>query len=305
MASAEAAKLPLAAVAPNVNMLRIDGMPALGGGFRPPKGRPGRLRDTLMHKINDRLLDITPLNDARRELGLSPVATMDAMVRRADRVILLTSTAFDFTPPSLDPQVVYGGIPLPRQPEMTWMPPWTDDGRPAVLVSLGTTYQQQEALLQRVVDALGRIDAHAVVTLGGGLAGHRVARVPDNVHVVDAAPHGAVLPHVELCITHGGHGTVVRSLAAGVPVLVVPMGRDQPDNAVRAVAAGAGVRASRKAGVDDLQRVIAMALLDRELRAAARSMAERMAPELGAPAAIDALEGMVRDLRDGHDATMS
>lgn len=110
MAAAEHARCPLAAVAPNVNMLRIDGMPAMGGGFRPPKGRPGRVRDAAMHKLNDRLLDLTPLNEARQQLGLPNVPTMDAMVRQADRVILLTSKAFDFTPPSPDPQVVYGGV---------------------------------------------------------------------------------------------------------------------------------------------------------------------------------------------------
>jgi MGT family glycosyltransferase len=254
-----------------------------------------------MHKINDRLLDLTPLNEARKQLGLPPVATMDAMVRRADRVILLTSEAFDFRPPSPDPQVVYGGVPVPRRSETTWTPPWPDDGRPAVLVCLGTTYQQQEALLQRVIDALARIEAHALVTLGGGLAGHRPERVSDHVHVVDSAPHGAVLPHVELCITHGGHGTVVRSLAAGVPVLVVPLGRDQPDNAVRAVASGAGVRVSRRSSADDLQRTISVALLDRSLRRAARTMAECMARDVGAPAAIETLEAMVGSRTGGRE----
>jgi MGT family glycosyltransferase len=294
MAAAEAAGLPLAAVAPNVNMLRADGVPALGGGFRPPKGPLGRLRDAAMHKLNDRLLDIGPLNAARAELGLPPVASMDAMVRRADRVILLTSAAFDFTPTIPDPQVVYGGVPEPRQPTLTWSPPWLDDGRQAVLVALGSTYQRQEELLQRVIDALALIDCHALVTLGPGLAGLSPDRVPDNVHVVDSAPHGAVFPHVGLCISHGGHGTVVRSLAAGVPLLVVPMGRDQPDNSVRVVAAGAGIRLPKRAKVETLREAISVALLDRELHEAARALAARMAPELGAPAAVHALELLAR-----------
>ena len=68
-----------------------------------------------------------------------------------------------------------------------------------------------------------------------------LTRVPSNVHVVESVPHGAVLPHVDLAITHGGHGTLIRALACGVPVMVVPISRDQPDNAARAVHHGVGI----------------------------------------------------------------
>ena len=102
-----------------------------------------------------------------------------------------------------------------------------------MLLSLSTTYMQQEDLLQRLVDALGQVDCHALVTTGPGLRSRPLARVPSNVHVVESVPHGAVLPHVDLVITHGGHGTVIRALAGGVPVMVVPISRDQPDNAAR------------------------------------------------------------------------
>jgi MGT family glycosyltransferase len=289
LAAAEASGLPFAAIAPNVNMLRAPGIPAIGGGFRPARGPLGRLRDRAMHGLSDRMLRVRSLDGLRAGLGLPPVHTMDAMVRRADRVILLTSAAFDFTPTAPDDQVVYGGIPEPRDDGVAWTPPW-EAGAPAVLVALGTTFQDQGELLDRLTTALGGVACQALVTLGPGLAGHRLPRVPGNVHVVDVVPHGAVFPHVDVCVTHGGHGTVVRALAAGVPVLVVPNGRDQADNAARAVALGAGRRMSARASVDRLRDAVTDALVDGPLREAAHAVASRLAPDLGAPRAVAALE---------------
>ncbi len=235
------------------------------------------------------------MNDTRRDLGLEPVGSLEASVRRADRVIFLTSEAFDFTPTRRDPHVVYGGIPIPanERGDVEWSPPWSNDGRPAVLLSLSTTYMAQEGLLQRLVDALGMVDCHALVTTGQGLRSHSLARVPDNVYAVESVPHGVVLPHVQLVISHGGHGTVVRSLAAGVPVMVVPISRDQPDNAVRVVHHGAGLKMSKRSSPNKFADAIRRALADGEMRARAAELAERMSPDVGAPKAIEALEALV------------
>ena len=150
------------------------------------------------------------LNDTRRELGLDPVGSLEQSIRRADRVIFLTSEAFDFTPTTPGPaRRVRRASPTPpsERAPVAWTPPWPQDGRPSVLLSLSTTYMQQEDLLQRLVDALGQVDCHALVTTGPGMRSRPLARVPSNVHVVESVPHGAVLPHVDLVITHGGHGT--------------------------------------------------------------------------------------------------
>ena len=149
---------------------------------------------------------------------------------------------------------------------------------------------QQEDLLQRLVEALGRVDCHALVTTGPGLRARPIAVVPSNVHVVESAPHGAVLPHVDLVITHGGHGTVTRSLAAGVPVMVVPISRDQPDNAARVVHHGVGIKVSKRSSPEKFATAVRRVLADDAIRANAHRMAERLAPDVGAPKAIAALE---------------
>ena len=109
-AGAEHSGLPTAAVAPNVNMLRAPGVPPMGSGLRPLDGRVGRVRDAALHWLNDVLMGTGTLNDTRRELGLAPVGSLEQSVRRADRVILLTSEAFDFAPTTPDPATAAGRI---------------------------------------------------------------------------------------------------------------------------------------------------------------------------------------------------
>jgi len=270
----------------------VPGVPPVGSGLQPMAGRLGRLRDNALHRLTDVLLGTGSLNETRRELGLDPVVSLEESVRRAERVIFLTSAAFDFPPDRPDPSVVYGGIPIPaneRRP-VNWVPPWPADGRPAVLVSLSTTYMNQEALLQRVVDGLALVDCHALVTTGPGLRSRPLTVVPRNVQVAESVPHGAVFPHVDLVISHGGHGTIIRALAAGVPVMVVPISRDQPDNAARVVFHGVGTKVSKRSSPAKLATAVRRALDDRVLHGNTAAMAERLAPDLGAPTAVATLE---------------
>jgi UDP-glucoronosyl and UDP-glucosyl transferase len=91
-------------------------------------------------------------------------------------------------------------------------------------------------------------------------------------------------------LTHGGHGTVIKALTAGVPLVVVPLGRDQPDNAARVVHAGAGLRLSKKAGVPALRDAIARVVDEPRYRAAARRMAATLAAERDEGLVVDELE---------------
>ena len=114
----------------------------------------------------------------------------------------------------------------------------------------------QAPLLQAAADALGALDVHGLVTTGPTVEAGAVA-APGNVVVRQWVPHARVLPHCAAVVTHGGHGTVIKALAAGVPLVVVPQGRDQPDNAARVVHAGAGVRVKGRPATARLEAAIA------------------------------------------------
>jgi UDP:flavonoid glycosyltransferase YjiC (YdhE family) len=99
-------------------------------------------------------------------------------------------------------------------------------------------------------------------------------------------------PRASLAVTHAGLGTVHAALAAGVPLVCIPDGRDQGDNAARVVAAGAGVRVRRRVSSSTLRRTIFAALEDGSLTEGAARLADAFAREDGAVGAVDELEAL-------------
>ncbi|HVM14433.1 MAG TPA: nucleotide disphospho-sugar-binding domain-containing protein, partial [Egibacteraceae bacterium] len=179
------------------------------------------------------------LNRARASQGLSPVAHVLDQGRSAARVLILTSRAFDLQA-ELPPVVKYVG---PRLDDPAWVGSWSpppgDD--PLVLAALSSDYQAQEDLLGRIIAALGQEPVRGVVTTGRGIDPGTYLASP-NVQVVRAAPHREILQEASLAVTHAGHGATIKALAAGVPLVCLPMGRDQFDVAARVTHAGAGIR---------------------------------------------------------------
>jgi MGT family glycosyltransferase len=219
----------------------------------------------------------------------------------------MTSPAFDFGADSLPPNVVYTG-PVLEDPDWAepWVSPWpSTDTRPLVLVGFSTTFQNQVEVLRRIITALAAMPLRAIVTIGPGLGGQAFA-APPNVHVCASAPHGEILRHASATITHAGHGTVMRALAAGVPLVCMPMGRDQNDNAARVVARGAGVRLKPNAKVDAIQVAVRTLLDSPTYRANAQALGQQIFDDARQSPAISILEEVAaRRVRDGEGAAMS
>jgi MGT family glycosyltransferase len=276
------------------------GLPPFGTGWRPARGPLGRARDAAMARIGRRLWDrgLPAVNEARTGLGLDPLPTLWAQLDRAEQVLVLSSAEFDF-PGDLPANVSYVG---PRLDDPEWVEPWEppagDD--PLVLVALSSGPQDQLALLRTVVDSLAGMPVRGVVTTGNAIDPADVA-APAHVQVVRSAPHNRVLEQASAVITHGGHGTVVKTLAAGVPQLVVPMGRDQLDNATRVTARGAGVRVKPSTKPAVIAAALRGVLDDPAYRSAAERLGAALRADAHSGAAIDALER----LGDGSAAVLA
>jgi UDP:flavonoid glycosyltransferase YjiC (YdhE family) len=176
----------------------------------------------------------------------------------AGAVLALVPPGFD-APRTLPANTAYVGPindprpiePLdPRDADLLARP-----GDPWVLLSLSTTLQGQAALLPLLLDAVAGLPIRVLLTLGGVLPVSAV-EAPANVTVRGYVPHDLVLPRMAAVVSHGGLSTITAALTAGVPLVCVPQGRDQFDNAERVLAAGVG----RVVAVDAPAAEIAMAL---------------------------------------------
>ena len=295
--AAQAARLPVVPIVPNIWALPTSGAPAIGPGFPLAKGAPGRARDAALRGTVNRILGrgLPTLNAARSDLGLPPLRSFYDQVLDTDRIVVLSSPTFDFGSPFVPTNVTYTG-PILDEPSWAeaWQAPWPETNRdPLVLVGFSSTFQEQGPLLRRVVEGLSTLPVRAVVTLGQMLPDGEVLST-ENVAVVPSAPHGPILREASLTITHGGHGTVMKSLAAGVPMVCIPMGRDQNDNAARLVHHGAGVRLPTRASAARIAKATQEILSRPEFAAAAQRLAATMAAESGTIDLVAELEAQAQ-----------
>ncbi len=174
-----------------------------------------------------------------------------------------------------------------------WEAPPGDD--PLVLASLSSDFQDQEGVLRRIVQALGTLPVRGVVTTGLGVDPSVVTQVPDNVLVVRSAPHNQVLATAAACLTHCGHGTTIKALAHGVPVVGIPMGRDQHDVAARVVHRGAGLRLDATSAPADIAAAVRRVLDDPSYAEAAARIATAIRSEVAEDRAVVELEALAAE----------
>jgi MGT family glycosyltransferase len=211
---------------------------------------------------------------------------------RADRLLVMTSQAFDFEADELPANVRYVGPQLEPTSQSDWQAPWpSSDSRPLVLVGLSTSQMNQEPVLRKLIRVLGGMEVRALVTTGPALdpGGFDPSA---NVAVRSFVPHADVIPQSDLVITHAGHGTVIRALAAGSPLVCVPLGRDQFDITARVVWHGAGLKVSAKATEAALKEAIAHVLEDPSFRHSAKTLAKAISQETEQDLAVRELEGL-------------
>ena len=299
---AEKAGVRSAVVIHQIYPLPAEGVPPFGPGLQPARGVPGRLRDTLIRRVLVRSFapGLKALNRARSGLGLSPLDDPFGQITGADRALVLTSPEFDFAGSAPLPETVrYTGPVLDRTAPDAWESPWApDDDRPLVLASFSTTFMDQLGLVERAVEALGGLPVRGLVTTGPAVDPARLDP-PENVRLERFVPHAAVLRHARLVITHAGMGTVHAALAAGVPLVCMPGGRDQDDVAARVVFHGAGLRVGQGSSAGKFRRTVERALADESLRENALRFAREFEGQDGAARAADELEAL-GTARFGH-----
>lgn len=219
--------------------------PAFGPGFPPPRNWLDRQRDRLVWAVQNvsTRKSLKALNTFRAKVGAAPLGGPQDIFQQADLLLYLTAEPFEY-PRAVWPKTVHAIGPG------LWAPPgeapdWLDNlPRPRVLVSVSTEFQQDGAIIETALAALADEPGSVIVTTAA-LDPDTFSAPHDRVRITRFLPHAEVIPEMDVVVTHGGMGTTQRSLSAGVPVCVVPWGRDQSESARRADQSGAGTMVPR------------------------------------------------------------
>jgi MGT family glycosyltransferase len=153
-----------------------------------------------------------------------------------------------------------------------------DKGRPRVYVSLGTVFNRKPALFRRIIDAFADGKIQLVISAGKAYPRLRVLELPPGTILAASVPQVELLGRVDAVISHGGNNTVNETLAAGKPLLVMPVGGEQADNAARVVHLGFGLRADmRQASSHEIRAKVDRLLSEADFIGRTRRAAELLA----------------------------
>lgn len=310
MSLADAGDLPWAVFSPFTPFLRSRGMPPVGPGFRPLPGRAGAFRDWGVRLVVDRVMDrpvLPRINALRHRLRAPEVGSVDEFMRRAPLMLVVGGEPFEYPHPDWGDRVhpvgacaseVEAPSPDALSPEALAAQAVPETGRPVVLVTTSSIRQADDVLGRTALEALADQPVHVVVTFPAGVPAG--LEIPPNATVRQFVPHGQVLDRAVCVVTHGGMGATVRALDRGVPVCVVPFGRDQHEVAMRVEVAGCGTRlAARRLTRERLRAKVFEAMTMTE---GARRVADGFAATGGVARGADLVEQLVPAPRLGGRA---
>lgn len=233
------------------------------------------------------------LDEVRAENGLPPDS--DLMMLRRHLVLS------PFPPGYRDP-----GFPLPATahsirpavfdakgadaPE--WITRLAD--MPTVYFTLGTVFNRESGdLFARVLAGLRDLPINVIVTVGRHIDPAEFGPQPDHVRIEQFIPQAQLLPHCDAVVSHGGSGSVIGALAHGLPMVLIPMGADQPLNGGRCEALGVGrVLDAVEATPEMIGEAVRVVLGDAGYREAAERLRDEMAALPGADYAVRLIEGL-------------
>jgi UDP:flavonoid glycosyltransferase YjiC (YdhE family) len=291
-AAALAAQLenrPWVSLVPHVMPMGQPGFPAYALGAVPARTPVGerlwRLTRPLLLKGEQR--GRLELNGARERVGLPPLAHVHGGISR-ELAIVATFPQLEYPRAAPEPWMRVTGPLLWEQPYgPVELPPGSD---PLVLVAPSTSQDREHDLLRAALTGLAGEKVRVLAVLNRR-APSQPLPTPANARVVDWVSYERTMPHCQAVVCHAGHGTLVRALACGVPVVACPHAGDQAENAARVRWAGLGVSLPRRFHTPRGVRLAVRRLLDDPRYAArAEAIARWSAANDGAAAAADAVE---------------
>ncbi len=218
-----------------------------------------------------------PLEEDFGPRAIPLIARYASLLESADLVLHATDPVFDFSFDRLPERHRYVG------PLGIWEPPGerptylTELGDPWALVTISSQLQDDVPLAEAALDALASRGLRVVLTLGLDHDPAELRSSPASARVERTVSHAAVLEHAALLVSHAGHGSVMKALWYGRPMVLVPWGRDQPGVAARAAALGVAAVVRREdASVETLSAAIDAVLANEPMQQEAERQGARL-----------------------------
>lgn len=235
----------------------------------------------------------------RTEAGFEPIpGELENLWMVQDLMIATTLRSLDESPGALGRahKLLHVGPVLEQERHGVRVElPWPEDSSiPLVLVSLSTMPEQGSVKkFQNAIDALSGLPVRGVVTVGDSVDPGAL-QPSENVAVFATADHDDLMARASLVVTHGGHGTFMRALKNGLPMVVIPgLGGDQPINAAAAETWGVGRALPGDATSTMIQGAVKELLGLRKQRDRAIEISAQLRGVDGAANAADAIESLL------------
>lgn len=198
------------------------------------------------------------------------------LLAQAHLVLHATDPIFDYNYADFPPTHHYVGPLIWETPAP--IPDYLDKpGDPWLLVTLSSQQQDDVTLAQVALQSLAHQPVRVILTIGGGHQPTEINHIPNNARIEQYVPHSKVLERGRLLLSHAGHGSVMKALWYGVPMVLIPWGRDQPGVAARAEHLGvAKVVAREQLTNERLTIAIQQVLEDRHIRETVSEVAQRL-----------------------------
>ncbi|MFP5211731.1 MAG: glycosyltransferase [Acidobacteriota bacterium] len=289
--------LPWISIALVPPLVHDDRFPPFWLGWAAGNDQLSRLRNRLAIRLLLRMAYATfrEVNEQRRAWGLKPHMTPADWLSPLAQITQLPE-ALEFQVRGERPAGLYYTGPFVhalQRPAVEF--PWERlDGHPLIYASLGTFQNGSEAIFRTIAEACAGLDAQLLISLGGGLDPASLGKLAGDPLVVRFAPQLEILKRAALVITHAGINTVLESLSAGVPLVAIPLGNDQPGVAARLKARGAGVVVSRhRLSPARLRKAVTLVLQESRYREAARGLQSAIQRFDGPGRAAELIEQML------------
>ena len=208
------------------------------------------------------------LDTLRPQIGLAPDPTAGAI--RESPVLTLAPASTSGQTPALR----FRAMAPAADAEL---PDWGDPARPLVSVSFGSEAAASHhfpGVYRRTAEALTALPVRVLMTIGDRRSPAALGPLPPSTRAERWVPQAAVMAHASVAVGHGGSGSTLAALAAGVPQALVPLFVDGPANAARVEELGAGIALPE--GPELLAGAVAALLIDPAYRARARAVAEEI-----------------------------